>query len=138
MLDAWCLMLGHLSDPSAKGGGLRPCPQRVPRRGPAHSRPLRRTFCAWNWQVFEHQAPSIEHQASSGKHQASSSKHQASSIKHQALSIKQRTSSTKHQAPSLKHQASRITHRAPNIEKLDTGHWSDMCFFLAFQLLSFK
>ena len=61
MLDAWCLMLEHLPDPSTKGGGLRPRPQ----RGAAFGRPP-----LWNplWMGL-------------AGVQASSTKHQASSIK---------------------------------------------------------
>ena len=64
MLDAWCLMLEHLPDPSTKGGGLRPPP-------------LCGTLCGWVWQVFKHQAASSK-QASGIRHQAASIKHQAS------------------------------------------------------------
>ena len=55
LLAACCLMLEHLPDPSTKGGGLRPPPQRV---GGLRPPPLCGILCGWVWQVFRHQAAS--------------------------------------------------------------------------------
>ena len=71
MLDAWCLMLEHLPDPSTKGGGLRPPPQRGGR--PSAAPPFVEPFVDGSGRCssIKHQTSSIKllgYEAWSGAH----------------------------------------------------------------------